>query len=99
MEEIIWVWSVFWTLYLILNALIMIQNRKTYIPFWNGTEWIPSPNYNDPVKGPGWRSYGWKPIRIRHDKLSGNADRVVGNVLKSIVDNISIDDLKQLIGE
>lgn len=84
----------------------MIQNRWTFIPFWDGGKWIPSPNYNGEKvlllvfyysQGPGWRKGGWKPIRIRPDKSVGNAIRTVENVVKSISDNISMDDLAAVI--
>ena len=45
----------------------------------------------------GWRKGGWKPFRIRHDKLYGNAFHTVENVIKSIFDNITIDDLDKMI--
>ena len=48
-------------------------------------------------KGPGWRKGGWKPLRIRSDKLNGNSQRTVENVFHSILDNITVDELDKFI--
>ena len=71
--------------------------RWTYIPVWNGKEWIPSEEYASIEKGPGWRKGGWKPLRIRMDKTNGNSLRTVENVFKSITDNITVEEIDALI--
>ncbi|KNB43286.1 hypothetical protein JH06_2965 [Blastocystis sp. subtype 4] len=79
------------------TGLVVECDRWSYIPFWNGTEWIPSPRYPTSEKGPGWRKGGWKPLRIRSDKLNGNSQRTVENVFHSILDNITVDELDKFI--
>ena len=48
---------------------------------------------------PETRQGGWKPIRIRSDKAYGNSIKTVENVVKSISDNISLQDLENVINK